>query len=126
MILATGPARDPAPHRMPRRHHVRDKAARREVFAKGWTFTGAKSCLRVSPFKRAKAYEVLGDRTPSFATKGTGKAVFFAAVGELRAFRAAYREAFEAWRQGVREVVFPFGTWLMRVVHGARCLPSPS
>ena len=78
------------------------------------------------PFKRAKAYEVFGDRAPTFATKNSGKSGFFAAVRELRAFRAAYRTAFEAWRQGVRDVVFPYGTWLMRVVHGVPCLPAPA
>jgi len=103
-----------------------EEAARREIFTKGWTFSGAKSCLRVSCFRRSKAYEVFGDRTPTFATKGSGMAGFFAAVRELRAFRAAYRTAFEAWRLGVRDVAFPYGTWLMRVVHGARCLPAPS
>jgi len=103
-----------------------EEVARREIFTKGWTFTGAKSCLTVSPFKRARAYEVFGDRTPTFATKGSGKAGFFAAVRELRAFRAAYRTAFEAWRQGVRDVVFPYGTWLMRVVHAVPCLPAPA
>ena len=103
-----------------------EEGARREVFAKGWTNTCAKSCLRVSPFKRAKAYEVFGDRAPTFATKGSGKSGLFAAVRELRAFRAAYRTAFEAWRQGVRDVVFPYGTWLMHVVHGLPCLPAPA
>jgi len=115
-----------AKRRLERGAREHEEAARREVFTKGWTFTGAKSCLRVSPFKRAKAYEVFGDRTPTFATKATGMAGFLAAVRELRAFRAAYRTAFEAWRLGVRDVVFPYGTWLMRVVHGARCLPAPS
>jgi len=80
----------------------------------------------VSCFRRSKAYEVFGDRTPTFATKGSGMAGFFAAVRELRAFRAACRTASEAWRLGAREVAFPYGTWLMRVVHGARCLPAPS
>ena len=115
-----------AKKRLERAAREHEEAARREVFSKGWTFTGARSCLRVSPFKRAKAYEVFGDRTPTFATKGAGVEGFLTAVHELRAFRAAYRTAFEAWRLGVRDVVVPFGTWLMRVVHGARCLPAPS
>ncbi len=38
----------------------------------------------------------------------------------LRAFQLAYRAALEAWRQGMREVAFPVGTWWMRVHHGAR------
>lgn len=103
-----------------------EEAARREVFTKGWAFAGVKSSLTVSPFKRARAYEGFGDRTPTFATKGSGKEGFFTAVRELRAFRAAYRTAFDAWRRGVRDVVFPYGTWLMRVVHGVPCLPAPA
>jgi len=115
-----------AKRRLERAAHEHEDAARREVFTKRWTFTGAKACIMASPFKRAKAYEAFGDRTPTFATKGAGKEGFLTAVRELRAFRAAYRTAFEAWRLGARDVVFPFGTWLMRVVHGAPCLPAPS
>ncbi len=36
-----------------------------------------------------------------------------------------YREALQAWRAGNREVEFPFGTYWLRVGHGARVkLPS--
>ncbi|MBZ0118970.1 MAG: hypothetical protein K8H88_18380, partial [Sandaracinaceae bacterium] len=41
-------------------------------------------------------------------------------VAELRAWRAAYHEALDAWRKGDREVEFPPHTWLMRELHGAR------
>ena len=41
----------------------------------------------------------------------------------LKAFRVAYREALDAWRAGNRKVVFPAGTWLMRVLHCAACVP---
>jgi len=34
-----------------------------------------------------------------------------AVVQKLRAFRLAYREAYQAWRAGARDVVFPAGTW---------------
>jgi hypothetical protein len=103
-----------------------EDAARREVQAKGWAFSDARRCLDASPYKRARAHEVFGDRAPTFATKGGGSEAFFAAAKEVRAFRAAYRQAFDSWRQGLRDVLFPFGTWMMRVVHGARCLPAPS
>ena len=39
----------------------------------------------------------------------------------LQAFLRSYREALKAWREGVRDAVFPEGTWLMRVRHTARC-----
>jgi hypothetical protein len=42
-------------------------------------------------------------------------------LASLAEFLRSYREAFEAWREGVRDVVFPAGTYLMRVLHGAPC-----
>jgi hypothetical protein len=37
----------------------------------------------------------------------------------VRAFRASYRAALERWRAGIRDAVFPAGTWWMRAFHGA-------
>jgi len=34
-------------------------------------------------------------------------------------FRASYRDALAAWRGGDRSVVFSFGTWAIRLMHGA-------
>jgi hypothetical protein len=42
-----------------------------------------------------------------------------ALLARYAVFWAAYREALEAWRGGNRGVVFPFGTWAMRVSHSA-------
>jgi hypothetical protein len=36
-----------------------------------------------------------------------------------RAFRQAYHDALDRWRDGLRSVVFPLGTWWMKVFHGA-------
>ena len=43
-----------------------------------------------------------------------------AAVDALIGFRDAYKQAFKAWRKGKRGVVFPYGTWAMKRIHGAR------
>jgi putative transposase len=43
------------------------------------------------------------------------------ALLRLAEFARAHREALDAWRAGVREVLFPAGTWLMRVQHAAPC-----
>jgi hypothetical protein len=43
------------------------------------------------------------------------------ALRRLKRFRVEYEEALDAWRDGRRDVTFPAGTWLMRVLHGARC-----
>ena len=42
----------------------------------------------------------------------------------LKAWRQAYAHALYAWRAGVRDVVFPAGTYLMRRLHGARTAPE--
>jgi hypothetical protein len=56
---------------------------------------------------------------PTFAVgRGQGDARRDA-IAALRAFRAAYRAALDGWKAGLRDVVFPAGTWLMRVLHGA-------
>jgi REP element-mobilizing transposase RayT len=47
------------------------------------------------------------------------------ALAALETFHAAYREALAAWRKGNRMVVFPAGTWLMRVLHCAECADPP-
>jgi len=43
------------------------------------------------------------------------------ALQRLKRFQVAYREALDAWRTGRRDVLFPPGTWQMRVLHAACC-----
>jgi hypothetical protein len=46
------------------------------------------------------------------------------AISRLRDFVHRYRDAWKRWRRGKRDVVFPAGTYLLRVVHGACCAPA--
>ena len=48
-----------------------------------------------------------------------------AALRELKQFRKAYRVAYAMYRAGDHGVVFPYGTWEMRVRLGARTAPPP-
>jgi REP element-mobilizing transposase RayT len=48
-------------------------------------------------------------RSPTFSA--LTRAAWRAAVQRLRAFRLAYRAAYDAWRTGERSVEFPAGTW---------------
>jgi putative transposase len=43
------------------------------------------------------------------------------ALGRLAEFTLAYREALAAWRRGIRNALFPPGTYLLRLAHGVRC-----
>jgi putative transposase len=101
-----------------------EQAAHAEVKAKGWRFLGAQRIALLSPYKQATSWEPLRGRNPTFAVGRGQRTAFFHAVNVLRTFRKAYRDALSEWRRGVRDVVFPAGTWLMRVLHGVRVAPA--
>ncbi len=87
-------------------------------------FAGAKRVLQAAITVRGTNRQEHGVRAPTFAAAGNGEAAK-QAVLELRAFRASYREQLDRWKNGERDVVFPHGTWWMRVHHGVRCHPPP-
>jgi putative transposase len=100
-------------------------AASRAVNAAGLTFLGCAAVLGTSFIARAKSYEVKRGMVPTVAASDPGLR-----AGLLRArnaFLIAYDSALARWRQGVREAVFPAGTWWMRVHHGAAVdAPAPA
>jgi hypothetical protein len=75
-----------------------------------------------SPWGRPAGEEPLRRLNPRIAA-GDGRARL-EAIRRLKAFLVAYREAWESWVAGARGVLFPFGTYGMRVTHGAACLDS--
>ena len=103
----------------------REKKARNKVRELGWSFMGARRCTRIPIERRSRAYEVWGSRKPTFAT-GKDRELFFEMVKRRRTFRTRYREALDRWRQGCRDVIFPFGTWLMHKLHGVQVEPAPT
>ena len=90
----------------------------------GISFVGARRVLRQAHTARAQSYEAFGSLNPRFAAAGHRQAAA-EAVKRLRAFNAQYDKALAAWTSGKRTVLFPRGTWWMRVHHGARCGPAP-
>ncbi len=90
-------------------HETRGRA---DVAANGWKFLGAERAEKVSPYDRATSFEPLAALDPTFAV-GAVAGAYAAAVKALREFRAAYDAALEKWRAGVRDIVFPIGTWWM-------------
>ncbi len=82
-----------------------------------YKFLGIKQVLKVRPDSRATSHEPRKQRNPSFAV-GRGNAdALKKAKQALRDFRSAYRKARDEWRSGNRLVVFPAGTYAMRVFH---------
>jgi putative transposase len=101
-----------------------EAAAHATIKGKGWRFIGRDKLATLSPYGRATSWEPLRGRNPQFAVGRGQRGAFFEAVLALRAFRRAHRAALELWRRGVREVVFPAGTWLMSRFHNACVEPA--
>lgn len=92
--------------------------AHAEVLRQGLRFLGAARVSKVSPYDRATTFEKLRGRNPTFAVGHQQGEAWRIAGAAVRAFRASYHAAMERWRAGVRSVVFPAGTWWMRMFHG--------
>ncbi|NIR29006.1 MAG: transposase [Gammaproteobacteria bacterium] len=105
---------------------VRDyeRAAHAEAKAEGIAFRGTRRCQRVPHTARAKSWELFGKVNPRFKAGGNLSAAL-AAIEEAREFETDYDAALARWTAGDRRVVFPHGTWWMRVHHGARVAPRP-
>ena len=100
------------------------RKARASVRAQGMEFLGPAKVMAKSFLAKAKSYELKRRINPILAAKDV--LVRKAYLRLERAFRRAYHEALERWRnQGERDVAFPFGTWWMRVHHHAEVLPAP-
>jgi putative transposase len=90
----------------------------------GRTFVGRAAVLAQSFIKRAKSFEPKRAVVPTVAAKNPKARKALLAI--QKAFRIAYRQALAAWKGGPRGSVFPFGTWWMRVHHGARSELPPA
>jgi hypothetical protein len=112
---------------------IAEQVAEAEAFAaadmraRGLKFLGREYVLLCSPFERAKGSEQAPGHNPTFAVGRGQKDAYRNAIGNVRAFRLAYREALGSWRNGARDVGFPPGTWLMVRLHRARveAVPDP-
>lgn len=90
------------------------EAARRHL-----SFLGAKKILEQRPTDRPKKLQPRRNLNPRVAARDKWKRI--EVLGYLVEFLRSYREAWLAWSQGKRSVVFPAGTYQLRVQHGAAC-----
>jgi REP element-mobilizing transposase RayT len=93
--------------------------ARRDVRATGRRFLGAARVLRASPRASPATKEMRRGPRPRVA--GHDKWRRLEVLRRLASFVDAYRSALKAWRRGIAGVVFPAGTYLVRVTHNVAC-----
>ena len=93
--------------------------AARQRLSRGTRVLGANAAQRSSPYRCTVGSRPARGRNPHFAV-GTGQARLFAwAAARLKAFRRAYRKAYDRWKQGEHSQLFPAGTFWMKYAHSA-------
>jgi REP element-mobilizing transposase RayT len=99
--------------------HKAEHAARERRLTSGTKVVGRRNVLRAAPSDRAMTPEPRRQLRPSIACKDPERRAL--ALLLLREFRSAYARARARFVRLERDVVFPLGTYLMRLVYGVRC-----
>lgn len=94
---------------------LEDEAAAR--FGRG--FQGVARVLKLKPHSRPSTVEPRRNLNPRVAARSATQRI--EVLAQLVEFRRSYRSAWADRRDGKRDVVFPAGTYLLRVAHGVRC-----
>jgi putative transposase len=98
---------------------AREGAAIAERIGRGAGFLGVARVLAQSPEDRPRSVETLGALVPQVACSDKWRRI--EVLARLAEFVNEYRRAWNAWRTGVDGVVFPAGTYLVRLTHGVPC-----
>ncbi len=100
----------------------RERAAAAQREAKGMGVLGARRVRKQKHTERPRSAAPRRVLNPKVAAKDTRKRI--EALERLARFLASYRDAVVRFWEGERNVVFPEGTYLMRVRFGAACAGS--
>ncbi|MBS2014360.1 MAG: hypothetical protein JST00_15845 [Deltaproteobacteria bacterium] len=99
---------------------VAERKARDERRKSGKGIFGRKEILRVEPTSSPSTVEPRRGLRPSIACKDKERRDL--ELGSLRAFRLEYRSVFERWVKRAKDVLFPAGTYRLRLF-GIPCAP---
>jgi hypothetical protein len=97
------------------------RQARASLLHRGTKFLGA---MRVLQQPVTAIPTTPRRRTPNPRIAARDWAARVAALRGLASFWRAYRQALNAWRSGVRDVIFPIGTYAMRIHARVACAPA--
>jgi hypothetical protein len=86
-------------------------------------FLGMRRVLRWKHTDSPASREPRFNLNPRVASRSKWQRI--AALQRNRKWLAAYREAYEKFCAGIRDVLFPEGTYLMRVQYGVACAQAP-
>jgi len=99
-----------------RERELRDEAART-----GRSFLGRRAVLEQEPSGSPTSREPHRKLSPRVAA--ADPAVRIAAIARIKQFLLDYRGAFLKWKRGIRDVLFPHGTYALRLHAAVPCAP---
>ena len=102
-----------------KRVNAEERAIRKEFDSKKKKFLGTKKILLQSPKIIPKTSEPHFKMNPRVAC--CKKWLRIKILKQLKSFFDNYKDAIESFCAGDRKVIFPYGTYWMRVHHGALC-----
>ena len=102
---------------------ARVRRARKDLELRGLRFLGRNAVLQQPSSEVPKRPAARRNPNPRIASKSTSARV--SAIRRMLAFVKEYREAWLSWRAGNRAVVFPAGTYALRIYAGVACAQSP-
>ena len=101
---------------------AQEQRMERQLAKTGRKVVGAERVRAEAPTGRPRSREPRRGVHPRFAAGASGLGVQM--VERLKAFVAAYRDAWQRWRRGAHLVLFPAGTYALRIHAGVRCQPA--
>jgi REP element-mobilizing transposase RayT len=101
-----------------------ESQAQRERKKNGRSVIGMAEILKQGWWECPKSRETTHGTEPTVSA--SSKWLRIEALKQRKAFLEAYRDAWNRYRAGEENVVFPYGTWKMRVLHNMRCAGPPA
>ncbi len=97
----------------------REREARTRIRREGRSFLGVRAVLRQNPFESPLTFEARRQLSPRIASRN--KWLRVETLARCVEFVRDHSRALASWLEGKRNVVFPAGTYMMRIRHNARC-----
>jgi putative transposase len=101
---------------------AKESEQKQYVRAGGRTFAGMKRVMAQHPTDTPDTPEPRRDISPRVAAKNKWRRMEL--LQRLKTFLQAYRQAYQKWRAGSRDVLFPPGTYALRIYAGACIAPT--
>jgi REP-associated tyrosine transposase len=117
--LLDGLSRRDAQRRIDEAVAEREAAERARVLREGGKFLGPDAARRQDPFASPTTREPRRELSPRVASRNKWRRI--ETLARCADFARAYRDALAAWCAKKRSVIFPIGTYLMRLRHQVRC-----